>query len=91
MEADESEGGEVTGRALDANQARLVKMANQIASNAPVPSAADAVIANHLRTFWTPAMRTELAALAERHPDLLRPEVHRALRVLAAGEQLTAR
>ncbi len=43
--------------------ARLVKMANQIADNQRVHGAAAArLTAEHLRAFWTPAMRRELAA-----------------------------
>jgi hypothetical protein len=67
---------------LDVEQAHLVKMVNQIAANAPVPSTADSQVANHLRTFWTPAMRVELVDVAQRQPDLLRPEVLSALKLL---------
>jgi len=64
---------------LDERQAHLVKMANQIAANAPVPAAAANQVATHLRTFWTPQMRQDLHDLAHRHPQLLRPEVHAGL------------
>lgn len=67
---------------LDVQQAHLVKMANQIAANAPVPSAAATAVATHLRTFWTPAMRQDLQQVARERPDLLRPQVIEAVQSL---------
>lgn len=75
-----------TTQAVDAaNDAALVRMANQIAANLaylPPTEAADTV-AGHLRSFWTPAMRVALQRLATDEPASLDPLV------LAAVEDLT--
>lgn len=75
---------EADASVLDAQQAHLVKMANQIAANAPVPSASASQVATHLRTFWTPAMRADLTEVAKGHPGLLRADVISALESLAS-------
>lgn len=75
---------EAEASVLDAEQAHLVKMANQIAANAPVPSASASQVATHLRTFWTPAMCAELVEIAKGHPGLLRADVISALESLAS-------
>lgn len=45
---------------------KLQRMANDIARNlAAMGEAAPAAIAEHLRQFWTPRMRTELKAMVD--------------------------
>jgi formate dehydrogenase subunit delta len=64
---------------------KLVMMANQIAANARgLPhDAAVARVEGHLKQFWTPQMRRELAALAtepvDATADPLQPLVREAL------------
>jgi formate dehydrogenase subunit delta len=59
----------------------LSRMANQIASNNEALSDDEATrrVAEHLRSFWTPAMRRDLAAYAVEHPEALDPVVRAAL------------
>lgn len=66
-----------------AEEQRLVKMANQIASNIPTRTAVAAQVGQHLRQFWTPGMRASLAQIARDRPDELTPEVHAALDAMA--------
>jgi formate dehydrogenase subunit delta len=68
------------------SDADLVRMANQIAANTAhlPPQQAAAAVANHLRMFWAPAMRTDLTHLVLELPEELDPLV------LAAVEQLHA-
>lgn len=68
----------------------LIRMANQIAANFAHHRADQAAgeVATHLRTFWSPAMRSDLAAwLASPGPDgdELHPLVVAALRSLQPG------
>ncbi|HEV8023936.1 MAG TPA: formate dehydrogenase subunit delta [Candidatus Nanopelagicales bacterium] len=71
---------------LDYDQQHLVKMANQIAANVPLRNDIPGQVANHIRTFWTPVMRTDLTAIAREHPDALAAQVHDALDQLHAVE-----
>ena len=57
---------------LDYTQQHLVKMANQIAGNVPSPDDVAGQIADHVTRFWTPAMRSDQAALAVRSPGCWR-------------------
>lgn len=68
------------------HDADLIRMTRQIAAfYEPYPEAeAVAGIATHLRSFWDPAMRAQLDALAETDPDRF------AARVLAAVRSLRA-
>lgn len=54
---------------------RLVYMANQIARNLSAEGGARAVemTADHIRSFWDPAMRRRIAELAANRPDALSP------------------
>lgn len=46
--------------------ARLARMANDIARNlAALGEVAPVAVADHLRQFWTPRMRTELLAMVD--------------------------
>jgi formate dehydrogenase subunit delta len=67
-------------------EAKLVYMANQIARNlAHEPHPASAV-ADHLRTFWTPAMLRQIFAHLSAHgEDALDPVARIALAELATG------
>ncbi len=59
----------------------VVRMANDIARQfgyLPADEAA-AAVANHLRSFWDPRMRRQLAEEVGRDPDRLDPAVVRAL------------
>ncbi|MED5609665.1 MULTISPECIES: formate dehydrogenase subunit delta [Pseudomonas] len=62
----------------------LVKMANQIGqyfASEPDRELAVSGVRQHLRSFWTPAMRRELAAWLAQHPDAdLHPLVQEALK-----------
>jgi len=61
--------------------ATLVRMANQIATNNEAFPISDSVsrVATHLVTFWTPAMRHELAVYVSAHPEAVDPVVVAAL------------
>ena len=61
-------------------------MANDIARNQAHLSQADAatLVANHIRSFWDPRMRAELARLVAADPDSVSPVVVEALLDLAA-------
>lgn len=54
---------------------RLVYMANQIARNlaSEGPERAAAMVADHIRSFWDPAMRARIGQLAAERPDALSP------------------
>lgn len=68
-------------------QDRLIYMANQIARNLAVegPERAAAMVAEHIRAFWDPAMRQDIVALAEARPDALTPIAAAAIAQVAAG------
>lgn len=70
-----------TVRILDDD--RLVHKVNQIACfHEPYPhDQAVAGVVEHLKSFWTPAMRQQLAAFAHAHPDSDR--LHRLAREAA--------
>ncbi|MDO7895918.1 formate dehydrogenase subunit delta [Pseudomonas citrulli] len=61
----------------------LIKMANQIAqyfSSEPDHALAVNGVRQHMRSFWTPLMRRELADWQEKHPEaVLHPLVLEAL------------
>jgi hypothetical protein len=63
--------------------ARLVVMANQIANNVPVGGEVPHQVAEHMRKFWTGAMRADLQRIAEQSPNQLRQEVVAAVALLA--------
>lgn len=71
---------------LDYEQRHLVKMANQIAMNVPGRTDIASQVATHMRSFWTPVMRADIAAIAREHPDELAADVHDALDQLRAVE-----
>ena len=54
---------------------RLIYMANQIARNlaSEGPERAAAMVADHIRSFWDPAMRARIGLLARERPDALSP------------------
>ncbi len=62
---------------------RLVVMANQIANNVPVGGEVPHQVAEHMRKFWTGAMRADLQRIAEQSPNQLRQEVVAAVALLA--------
>jgi len=64
---------------LDYEQAHLVKMVNQIASNVPNRDDIAGQVANHLQTFWTPVMLADIIEIARSHPQELAAQVHDAL------------
>jgi formate dehydrogenase subunit delta len=63
----------------------VIRMANDIARNqVHLPTAdAAALIARHIRSFWDPRMRAELARLVAADPSLVSPVVVEALSDLA--------
>jgi formate dehydrogenase subunit delta len=64
--------------------ASLVRMANQIASNAEHKPFDDAVaqVAHHLRDFWAPSMRERLTAYVDAGGDGLTPTARAAVEQL---------
>ena len=66
-------------------RADLVRMSNQIAANFRhhPPEQAAAEVANHMRMFWPPLMRSEL--LADTELGELDPLVVEAIRLLREG------
>lgn len=54
---------------------RLIYMANQIARNLASEGSeqAAAMVADHIRSFWDPAMRARISLLAAERPDALSP------------------
>lgn len=54
---------------------RLIYMANQIARNLAVLGQDEAVAmtADHIRSFWDPAMKKRIRALAAARPEALSP------------------
>ena len=67
---------------------KLIRMGNQIATffKAQGEEAATAQVADHLRSFWTPRMRADLAKLAEQGDCKLDP-ILLAAAVLAGRER----
>jgi formate dehydrogenase subunit delta len=59
----------------------VIRMANDIARNQAHLSQPDAaaLIANHIRSFWDPRMRSELARLVAADPSSVSPAVVEAL------------
>jgi len=70
------------------NGERLVRMANQMADffRAYPADEARAGIADHIRSFWTRAMRDELQTLISQDGDALDPLVREAFGGRALGE-----
>lgn len=57
------------------NRADLIRMANQIADffqSYPHEQAADGIAA-HIRDFWDPRMKGDIAAMLRDHEDKLKP------------------
>ena len=82
-----SPGRDHSGGMRRVDAARLIAMANQIAALLPRPGEA-AVIAgveDHLRKFWDPRMRREIAAAARAGATDFAPGVREAVKRLAAG------
>lgn len=67
---------------LNYEQAHLVKMANQIAANVPNRSEVAEQVATHMRSFWTPEMRSDIEEIERDYPADLVPDVHVALEIL---------
>ena len=67
---------------LNYEQAHLVKMANQIATNVPNRLEIAEQVATHMRSFWTPEMRRDIEEIERDYPDDLVPDVHAALAIL---------
>lgn len=67
---------------------KLVRMANQIADFFAPYADAEAIagIQEHLRSFWTPSMRSELRAYAIADGKGLRPRVMLALKKFEPAE-----
>lgn len=61
----------------------LVKMANQIADNFSFHADAVERTADHLRRFWAPSMRRQLAEYSSAGGDGLKPAVRDALQRLS--------
>jgi formate dehydrogenase subunit delta len=59
----------------------LTRMAQEIAVNNGVFPEDEATrrVADHLRSFWTPAMRRDFTAYVTEHPDAVDPVVRAAL------------
>lgn len=74
-------------------ETHLTKMANQIARNQALlgdPDLTAQRIADHLKRFWAPSMRTELAGVAARDESgQVSAVVKTALSLLEAGEEQT--
>lgn len=71
---------------------KLVRMANQIAANNDYGPAKDkvvAAVADHLKRFWTPAMRAAIVEGHERRMLDLSPSAARAVEVLARQQRST--
>lgn len=47
----------------------LVRMINQIAANSSASDDPVGEVTQHLRNFWTPAMRSELTNYVSGHPE----------------------
>jgi formate dehydrogenase subunit delta len=63
---------------------RVVTLAHDIAHNLvnlPDQQRAEA-IANHLRSFWDPRMRTQLKLIVDADPDIVEPVVRQAAALL---------
>jgi formate dehydrogenase subunit delta len=61
---------------------KLIRMANQIATffKGQEDQSASSHVADHLKAFWTPAMRADLAALVAADDPKLDPVVSEAVR-----------
>jgi formate dehydrogenase subunit delta len=71
---------------------KLVRMANQIAANNDYGSdkaKVAATVADHLKRFWTPAMRAAIVEGHERRVLDLSPSAARAVEVLARQQRST--
>lgn len=67
-------------------QERLIYMANQIARNlaSEGPQRSVAMTAEHIHSFWDPAMRARIVALAKERPEALSPIAAAAVARIAA-------
>jgi formate dehydrogenase subunit delta len=68
---------------------KLVYMANQISDFFAAQGEARAVpaIADHIRKFWPPKMRADLAALSSGEAEKLKPLARKAVALLSAAER----
>ena len=66
---------------------RLIYMINQIARNlaAEGDDRATAMLAEHVRSFWDPAMRARIVRLARETPSALSPIARAAIDRIAAS------
>ena len=71
---------------------KLVQMVNQIALNFRLQPKDEAVklTAEHLKAFWSPAMRNALAAHVASGGEGLEPLAHEALTVLTSETRATS-
>lgn len=67
---------------LNDETTHLVSMANDIAANLSFHADADERIADHIRRFWAPRMRSLLLDYAAGNGEGLSPDMHRALEKL---------
>ncbi len=76
----------------DAALDKLVRMANQIALAFRLQQPDEAVtgVANHIRSFWTPKMRRDIAARIDRDAADVDPVAKKAIEKLRAGEKVGA-
>lgn len=65
-------------------RSKLVSMANQVAQAFRLQADPAALTADHLRSFWSPAMRRALVELADVGGPGLEPHALEAARLLAA-------
>ncbi|MGC8202988.1 formate dehydrogenase subunit delta [Aliiroseovarius sp. PTFE2010] len=67
------------------NDEKLIRMANQIARfHATQMDGHAGSVADHLKDFWAPPMRTKLARVGQADPDALHPLAREALALLRA-------
>ncbi|MFA5969024.1 MAG: formate dehydrogenase subunit delta [Sphingomonas sp.] len=84
----ESPGGNPGENPADKLARKLARMANQIAQELEnqVGVAAPAAIADHIRQFWDPRMRHQLAEYIARDNNVVRPSCIAAFKILKAGQ-----
>lgn len=78
--------GERGGGGVMSTGDRLVYMANQIARNLAAEGGdrAAEMVADHIRSFWDPAMRARIVELARTRPAALSPVAATAIARIAA-------
>ena len=60
----------------------LLKMAEQIVRNIPDRAHVTEATSQHIKTFWSPSMISELHNFSEKHPQEVSDEVRGALKAL---------